>query len=47
VPLIHQGRALGALEVVNTHSGDFFNEEDLNVMLLFARLAAQALILAG
>jgi sigma-B regulation protein RsbU (phosphoserine phosphatase) len=46
VPLIHQDRALGALEVVNTHSGDFFNEEDLDVMLLFARLAVQALVLA-
>jgi sigma-B regulation protein RsbU (phosphoserine phosphatase) len=46
VPLISQGQVRGALEVVNTHSGDFFNEEDLDVMLLFARLAVQALIQA-
>ena len=46
VPLTHQDRVRGALEVVNTHSGDFFNQEDLNVMLLFARLAVEALIRA-
>ncbi len=44
VPLIHGERVLGALEVVNTRSGALFTEEDLDIMLLFARLAVQAMV---
>ena len=46
VPLISGERVLGAIEVVNTRSGAPFTEEDLNIMLLFARLAVQAMVRA-
>ncbi len=46
VPLIRGERVLGAIEVVNTRSGAPFTEEDLNIMLLFARLAVQAMVRA-
>jgi GAF domain-containing protein len=46
VPLISGDRVHGAIEVVNTRSGAPFTEEDLNIMLLFARLAVQVMVRA-
>jgi len=46
VPLSEGKRTLGALEVVNTVSGEPFNQEDLDIMLLVARLSAIAIIKA-
>jgi GAF domain-containing protein len=43
VPLVYQDKAWGVIEVVNTRSGDPFREGDMEIMLLFARLAAQAI----
>lgn len=43
VPLMYGDRVWGAIEVVNTRSGEAFTEEDLDVMMLVARLAAEAL----
>lgn len=42
VPLVTGDRVLGALEVVNPRSDREFNEIDLNVLQLFARLAVEA-----
>lgn len=46
VPLIHGTRILGAIEVVNTRSGGEFTQKDLDIMLLFAPLAVQAMVRA-
>ena len=46
VPLLDGGRPLGVIEVVNPLSGDPFKEEDLDIMMLVARLASLALIQA-
>lgn len=46
VPLVHNDRALGALEVVNTISGEPFKQEDLDILLLVARLATLAILRA-
>jgi GAF domain-containing protein len=43
VPLLDGERPLGALEVVNSRSGEPFLEKDLDVMMLVGGLAAQAL----
>jgi sigma-B regulation protein RsbU (phosphoserine phosphatase) len=46
VPLTDNDRPIGAIEVVNTTSGIPFREEDLDIMLIVARLAAIAIIRA-
>jgi sigma-B regulation protein RsbU (phosphoserine phosphatase) len=46
VPLIDTERALGAIEVVNTITGVPFREEDLDILLLVARLATIAIVRA-
>ncbi len=43
VPLIHEGRTLGAIETVNRRGGEPFSEEDLDVLLLVAHLATETL----
>jgi GAF domain-containing protein len=43
VPLLDGERPLGALEVVNSRSGEPFLDKDLDVMMLVGGLAAQAL----
>lgn len=46
VPMIHQERVVGVIEVVNTTSGKPFNENDLDILLLVAHLATQAILKA-
>ncbi len=46
VPLIHDDQVKGAVEVVNTRTGDPFTEEDLDILVLLAKLVAEALALA-
>ncbi len=46
VPLYHNDRTLGALEVVNTISGEPFKQEDVDVLQLVARLATLAILKA-
>ncbi|MGB9641452.1 MAG: GAF domain-containing protein [Anaerolineales bacterium] len=46
VPLYHNERTLGALEVVNTISGDPFKQEDVDILQLVARLATLAILKA-
>ena len=46
VPLYHNERTLGALEVVNTISGEPFKQEDVDVLQLVARLATLAILKA-
>jgi Nif-specific regulatory protein len=41
-PMIHQGQAIGVIEVVNRLDGADFTEVDLKVLQLFATLAASA-----
>ena len=43
VPLLDGGRPLGVIEVVNPVSGEPFNETDMDIMMLVARLASLAL----
>ena len=43
VPLVDGGRPLGVIEVVNPVSGEPFNETDMDIMMLVARLASLAL----
>lgn len=47
VPLTDRQVSLGVIEVVNTRSGKPFNEYDLDVLTIVARLAAQALLRTG
>jgi GAF domain-containing protein len=46
VPILHGPRTLGVIEAVNTRSGRPFDQQDVEVMTLAARLAAMALIRA-
>lgn len=46
VPLYHNERTLGALEVVNTISGEPFKQEDVDILQLVARLATLAILKA-
>lgn len=46
IPMIHQERVLGVIEVVNTTSGKPFQESDLDILLLVAHLATQAILRA-
>ena len=46
VPLYHNQRTLGALEVVNTVSGEPFKQEDVDILQLVARLATLAILKA-
>lgn len=46
VPLYHNDRTLGALEVVNTINGEPFKQEDVDVLQLVARLATLAILKA-
>jgi GAF domain-containing protein len=46
VPLIDLKRILGVIEVVNPNGNEPFNEKDLDVLLLVARLATIALLRA-
>lgn len=46
VPLYHNERTLGALEVVNTISGAPFKQEDVDILQLVARLATLAILKA-
>lgn len=46
VPLLDGDRTLGVIEVVNKTSGEPFDEKDLNILVLVARLASLALIRA-
>ena len=46
VPLMEGNRVLGAIEAVNTLSGEPFTEEDVDIMLLVARLATIAIMRA-
>ncbi|MGB9641434.1 MAG: GAF domain-containing protein [Anaerolineales bacterium] len=46
VPLYHNERTLGALEVVNTASGEPFKQEDVDILQLVARLATLAILKA-
>ncbi len=46
VPLLDGNRVLGVIEVVNKASGEPFDEKDLNILVLVARLASLALIRA-
>ncbi len=43
IPLLAGERVLGALEVVNTRSGEPFTEDDLDVMRLVGHLASEVL----
>jgi len=43
VPVMDRGRVMGAIELVNKRNEDTFDEEDQDVLLLVARLAALAL----
>ena len=43
VPVMDRGRVMGAIELVNKRNEDTFDEEDQDVLLLIARLAAFAL----
>lgn len=43
VPLVHSGRPIGAIEVVNTRTGRPFNQGDREVMELVSQLAALAI----
>lgn len=43
VPVVHGTRVWGAIEVVNTRSGTPFDKQDLQVLLVVARLAALTL----
>jgi len=40
VPLILEDRVLGVMEVVNSRSEDLFNDKDLELLQLVARLAS-------
>ncbi len=40
VPLILEDRVMGVMEVVNSMTEDHFNETDLSLLLLVARLAS-------
>ncbi len=46
VPLINMDRMIGVIEVVNTMSGKPFEESDLDILLLVAHLATQAILRA-
>lgn len=46
MPVIHNGRLLGAIELVNKQDGSAFDEEDQDILLLVARLAAMTLVRA-
>ncbi len=46
VPLIDHQRTLGVIEVVNSRSGEPLTEQDLDIMLLVAHIAAAALVRA-
>lgn len=46
VPLIYRERTLGAIEVVNTISGEPFRQEDVELLQLVALLATLAIIRA-
>ena len=46
VPLTAQDTPLGVLEVVNTNSGEPFDEDDLEILLLVGHLAAEAILKA-
>ncbi|MCI0520277.1 MAG: GAF domain-containing protein [Chloroflexi bacterium] len=46
VPMLHGERRLGAIEVVNKRNEQAFDERDLDVLLLVARLASMALLRA-
>jgi len=46
VPLIANTRSLGAIEVVNTTSGEPFRKEDMEIMMLVAHLSALAILRA-
>ncbi len=46
VPVMEKGRVLGAIELVNKRDDTSFDEEDQDVLLLVARLAALALLRA-
>ncbi|MBI4788487.1 MAG: GAF domain-containing sensor histidine kinase [Chloroflexi bacterium] len=43
VPLIHQGKAIGVLELLNKKSGDRFNSDDQELLLAFASQSAIAI----
>ena len=43
VPLMDRGRVMGAIELVNKRNEETFDEEDQDVLLLVARLAALTL----
>lgn len=45
-PLLDDSRTLGVIEVVNTRSGEPFAEDDMDILLLVARLASLALMKA-
>ncbi len=42
-PVIYRNRVLGAIEVVNKQNGEPFEEDDLEILLLIARLSALAI----
>ncbi|MCB9135359.1 MAG: GAF domain-containing protein [Anaerolineales bacterium] len=46
VPVIDKGRVLGAIELVNKRDGSIFDEEDQDILVLVARLAAMTLVRA-
>jgi GAF domain-containing protein len=46
VPLLDNNRALGAIEVVNTSSGEPFRKDDLDIMQLVAHLATLVILQA-
>ncbi|MBN1535651.1 MAG: GAF domain-containing protein [Anaerolineales bacterium] len=46
VPLCEKDRVVGVIEVVNTTSGTPFKESDLDILLLVAHLATQAILKA-
>ena len=46
VPLYDNDRNLGAIEVVNTRTGRPFNDSDKDLLLLVARLASLAIVVA-
>ncbi len=43
VPMVHKGRAIGVLEVLNKGSGEQFNEDDQELLLAFAAQSAVAI----
>ncbi len=43
VPLRYQGRAIGALEVLNKHSGEDFDEDDVDLLTTLASQSATAI----